>query len=213
MQQNERTVNRNERDTDPGADEGRGNDIVAKELHIEDVIAHRQEKALVRSGYRDLLIRILVLGLAVWLILTYGFLITQCSGQEMYPSIKDGDLCIIFRREAFRLMKQEYAAGDIVAYQAEGKRHFGRVVAIGGDTVQIDDTGSILVNGVTEGEDILYPTYVRGDDLVTLNIVQKNTLFVLGDYRTNTQDPRDFGPIPLDSVEGKVISILRRRGL
>ena len=157
--------------------------------------------------------RILVLGLVAWLILTYGFLITQCSGQEMYPAMKDGDRCIIFRQETFRLMKQEYVAGDIVAYRAEGERHFGRVVAVGGDTVQIDSTGSIMVNGVTEGEDILYPTYVRGDDLVTLNIVQKNTLYVLGDYRTNTQDSRDFGPIPLDSVEGKVISILRRRGL
>ena len=204
---------RNERDTDPRTDEGRRIGIVAEDLHIERVIARRREKALVRSGYRDLLIRILVLAAAVWLILTYGFLITQCSGQEMYPSIKDGDLCIIFRQATFRLMKQQYAAGDIVAYRVDGKRHFGRVVAIGGDTVQMDDTGSILVNGVTEGEDILYPTYGRGDDLVTLNIVQKNTLYVLGDYRTNTQDSRDFGPIPMESVEGKVISILRRRGL
>jgi len=148
----------------------------------------------------------------LYLLLTYAFLITQCTGQAMFPAMKDGDLCVIFRQQTIRLMGEKYEAGDVVAYRANGKRHFGRVVAIGGDSVQIDTSGSVTVNGVTEGEEILFPTYTRGD-LMNLTFVSEGTLYVLGDYRTNTEDSRDFGPIPLEDVEGKVISILRRRGL
>jgi len=186
--------------------------IAKKELRIADVIQRRREGAMVRAGYRDLIIRVLLLGIIAWLVLTYGFLITQCSGQAMYPAIKDGDLCILFRDPTLRLMGEQYAAGDVVAYRIEGKRHFGRVIAIGGDTVQLEG-GSVTVNGVTEGEGILYPTYLRSGETFYIQSVQNDTLYVLGDYRTHTEDSRDFGPIPLDSVEGKVISILRRRGL
>ena len=185
---------------------------MTKEPRIEEVIAKRRERAFTRSGYVELLGRVAVLALVVWLVFTYGFLICQCVGQHMFPAMKDGDLCILFRRGIQETLGQKIVAGDIVAYRVDGERHFGRVVAIAGDSVQISTNGSVTVNGVTESEEILYPTYTRGD-LLNITYVQSGTLYVLGDYRTNTEDSRDFGPIPLDSVEGKVISILRRRGL
>ena len=150
--------------------------------------------------------------MVIYLLLTYAFLITQCTGQAMFPAMKDGDLCIIFRQQTIGLLGEKVEAGDVIAYRVDGKRYFGRVVAIPGDSVQIDAGGSVTVNGVTEGEEILFPTYTRGD-LLNITHVTNGTLYVLGDYRTNTKDSRDFGLIPLEDVEGKVISILRRRGL
>ena len=93
-----------------------------------------------------------------------------------------------------------------------GKRGFGRVVAVAGDVVMMDDSGALTVNGVPENREILYPTYAKGETEYPLR-VPDGCIYVLGDYRTNTEDSRDLGPIPLDSVEGKVITILRRRGL
>jgi len=148
----------------------------------------------------------------VWLALTQCFLICQNSGQDMFPAMKDGDLCVIFRTGLMKLVGENFSAGDIVAYRIEGKRHFGRVVAIPGDTLQIDTRGSVTVNGVTESAEILYPTYTRGD-LLNIVYVQDGNVYVLGDYRTQTTDSRDYGPIPDAQVEGKVLSILRRRGL
>ena len=43
--------------------------------------------------------------------------------------------------------------------------------------------------------------------------IPEGCVFVLGDNRQEAADSRDFGPVSLESVEGKVISILRRRGL
>ena len=186
--------------------------IVKTQPRIEEIIARRRERAFVRSGYAELLGRVALLALVAWVVLTYGFLICQCTGQAMFPAMKDGDLTIIFRREAHDLFGQKLAAGDIVAYRAEGERRFGRIVAVGGDTVQIDTNGSVMVNGVTESDEILFPTYPR-TDLLNITFVQDGYLYVLGDYRTNTRDSRDYGPIAMDQVEGKVISILRRRGL
>ena len=179
---------------------------------IEDVIKKRRERAMISHGYLALLVRVAVLALAVWLIMTQCFLICQNSGQDMFPAMKDGDLCVIFRTGLMKAVGEHFTAGDIVAYRIEGERHFGRVVAIPGDTLQIDTKGYVTVNGVTESGEILYPTYTRGD-LLNITYVQSDTVYVLGDYRTQTTDSRDYGPIPLAQVEGKVISILRRRGL
>ena len=165
-----------------------------------------------RAEFRSLIIRVICLAAIAYLVLTYGFMITQCHGQNMFPAMKDGDLCIIFRTKLMNMVEEKLSAGDIVAYQIEGERHFGRVVAIPGDTLQIDTGGSITVNGVTENGEILFPTYTRGD-LLNIEFIQSGTVYVLGDYRTQTTDSRDYGAIPLAQIEGKVISILRRRGL
>ena len=103
-------------------------------------------------------------------------------------------------------------ADDIVAYQTDGKRAFGRVVAVAGDVVMLSDSGSLMVNGVTEGGDIVFPTYAEGD-LTYPYRVPEGCVYVLGDRRMSTTDSRVLGPIPLESVEGKLITILRRRGL
>lgn len=58
----------------------------------------------------------------------------------------------------------------------------------------------------------MYPTYAK-EGLEYPYRVPEGHVFVLGDYRTNATDSRDFGPIPMKQVEGKVITILRRRGL
>ena len=37
--------------------------------------------------------------------------------------------------------------------------------------------------------------------------------YVLGDYRTQTQGSRTFGHVSLEHVEGKAITVIRRRSL
>ena len=76
----------------------------------------------------------------------------------------------------------------------------------------MDDSGSLTVNGNPQNGEILYPTFARENSTYPLR-VQEGTVYVLGDYRTQTQDSRDFGPIPLEHIQGKVIAIVRRRGL
>ena len=167
---------------------------------------------ITRAGYRRLAVRLIYLAVIFYLLFTYCFLITQCHGQDMFPAMKDGDLCVVFRVQTQKLFGEKIVADDIIAYRTDGKRAFGRVVAVAGDVVMLSDSGSLMVNGVTEGGDIVFPTYARGD-LEYPYRVPEGCVFVLGDYRVNTTDSRILGPIPLESVEGKLITILRRREL
>lgn len=177
-----------------------------KTLDLAAVIARRRERVMLAEDFRSLIVRVAVLAIAGWLLFTQVFLITQTSGQSMFPSLKDGDLAIVFR------LQEDYAREDVIAYTVDGKRYFGRIIARETDVVTLDESGSLLVNGTTQSGEIMYPTYAK-EGIEYPYRVPNGCVFVLGDYRTQTQDSRDFGPISMDNVEGKVITILRRRGL
>lgn len=177
-----------------------------KQECLSGIITARRNRALDRQGYWRLLLRILFLALAGWVMLTQVFRITQVSGNAMFPAVKDGDLVIAFR------IQREYAKNDVVVYTADGETHIGRIAARGTDVVMLDDSGKLLVNGTNQTGEILYPTYAK-EGLTYPYPVPEDAVFVLGDYRTQTEDSRDFGPIPMKNIQGKVITILRRRGI
>ena len=80
-----------------------------------------------------------------------------------------------------------------------------RVIALPGEHVQIKD-GYVYINGERLQEDYLQDGVVtdmeRGiyDDF----IVPENTVFAMGDNRTQSTDSRCFGCIPLEKIESKV---------
>ena len=78
--------------------------------------------------------------------------------------------------------------------------------------VTLDDSGTVLVNGTAQSGEIVYPTYADKNTEYPYR-VPEGYVFVLGDYRTEAIDSRELGPIPLQSVKGTVITILRRRGI
>ena len=174
---------------------------------LSDIIAARRERLILRGELWSLLLRTAVLVLAGGLLFTHVFLITQNSGLGMFPALKDGDLMIVFR------LQQTYERDDVITYRAEGRRAVGRIVAFGGDVVDLGEDGSLTVNGAALAGEILYPTYPREEGLAYPFTVPQGCVFVLGDYRTQALDSRDYGPISLQDVEGKVITLLRRRGL
>lgn len=177
-----------------------------KKETISSIITVRRNRALDQQGYWSLLLRILFLALAGWVMFTQVFLITQVSGNAMFPAVKDGDLVIAFR------LQQEYAKNDVVVYTADGEPHIGRIAARATDVVTLDESGTLLVNGTAQSGEIMYPTYAK-EGMEYPYKVPEGQVFILGDYRTQTEDSRDFGSIPLENVQGKVITILRRRGL
>lgn len=171
-------------------------------------VAHnRRLNILTLRGYGSLVIRLCVIAVAVWVVFTQIFLITQSEGQGMFPAIEDGDLILAYR------LQDEYKKGDVVIYTANGKTCLGRVVAKQTDEIMLDtESGNLIINGTNQGGEILYPTYAK-EGIEYPYKVPEGCLFVLGDYRTQTKDSRDFGPVPLDNIQGKVITIVRRRGV
>jgi len=79
--------------------------------------------------------------------------------------------------------------------------------------VMLDGSGTLTVNGSVQNGEILYPTYAKDGGPAYPYRVPEDSVFVTGDFRTQTEDSRDWGAVRMDQVEGKVITILRRRGI
>lgn len=173
---------------------------------ISEIIRKRRGDLLIAAGYQSLLIRIAVLVLACWLLLTQVFLIMQVSGNGMFPAMKDGDLLFAYR------LQDGYGKSDVIVFSVDGQRRVGRIIGRAGDIIMMDDIGNLQVNGTSQGGEILYPTYAK-EGIRYPYIVPEKHVFVLGDYRTQTTDSRDYGPVYEEDIDGKVITILRRRGI
>lgn len=174
--------------------------------NISEILTKEANKIAIKKGYLQLFVRLILIVIVAYLIFTQVFLITIVKGNDMFPALKDGDLAIVFR------LQQKYLKEDVVSYKVNDNRYMGRIIAKEGDVVTMDESGTLLVNGTPQGGEILFPTYAK-DKISYPYTTSKNSVFVFGDYRTQTQDSRDFGSITNYDVEGKVITILRRRGL
>ena len=77
-----------------------------------------------------------------------------------------------------------------------------RVVAVGGDTVQVRDL-TLYVNGRARAEPYLHDHNPTSMSDYGPYRVPPNDLFVMGDNRGDSQDSRVFGAIPKSSVVGQ----------
>lgn len=169
-------------------------------------IRKRRYQAENAQEFWSLVRRVVLLAIIVWVLLTEVFVFTQASGNSMFPAVKDGDLLIGYR------LQGTYAKNDVVLYEQDGKLRVGRVLGRENDLIALDDSGTLIVNGSAQSGEILYPTYAK-DTLEYPYTVPADSVFILGDYRTQSEDSRDFGPVALTDVKAKVITLLRRRSL
>jgi signal peptidase I len=117
-----------------------------------------------------------------------------------------GDIIIFYKNREIGSFGQEFIKSLKSLFNKpkdeEKDRLVKRVIGITGDTIDIKD-GVVYLNGNPLDEPYAKGiTYDYGAILpVTL---EDNQLFVLGDNREVSEDSRDFGPINLSHVEGKV---------
>lgn len=151
-----------------------------------------------------LFIKLLIVALLIYAALTFVFGVHRLSGNNMYPALKDGDLCITYKLT-------DYYSNDVVAYIEGGEIRFGRIIAKAGDTVDGDEEG-LLLNGSHITEEIFYTTNMLNTNQKLPITLEDGEFFVLNDYREDESDSRTFGIISEDSLKGKIIFIFRRRG-
>ena len=151
-----------------------------------------------------LIVKLAVVAGIGWVALTFVFGVFRLSGNNMYPMLKDGDLCVTYKLD-------DYHSDDVVAYRVNGRIRFGRIIARAGDTVDGDEQG-VLVNGMYPSEEVFYPTQMLETRLELPVTLDEGQCMILNDYREDLSDGRTYGVMNEDELEGKVIFIFRRRG-
>ena len=141
-------------------------------------------------------------------VLMFTFIYGAARYQEPYmsPAIKDGDLVIFYR-----FAKKEYMPRDLVVVKTSGKKEVRRIIATGGDVVDITGSG-LTINGALQQEpDIRSPTYRYQEGIDFPLTVPYGEIFVLADDREGADDSRIYGTIKRDELVGKVMTVIRRR--
>lgn len=152
------------------------------------------------------LAKLAVVVLICYILLTYFFGVFLSHSNDMFPAVRDGDLCLTYRRA-------EYRSGDIVVYSQNDITRFGRIVGMSGDVIDMDADGHFTVNGSVPFETVYYVTRSQENSPVQYPYtVGEDELFLLNDLRDNGQDSRQFGGIKLEDTQGSLVLLLRRRG-
>ena len=97
--------------------------------------------------------------------------------------------------------------GKFSYYVLEMKKtsYIKRVIALPGEHVLIED-GKVYINGEELEEPYLQSGVVtdNGNGYCTDFVVPENSVFAMGDNRSQSRDCRSFGCIPLEKIESKV---------
>ena len=123
-------------------------------------------------------------------------------GDSMAPTLRPGEHLAIDKL-TYRFRSPH--VGELVTAHdpSGGGTIVKRVVAVGGDSVGIED-GVLVRNGQPVVEDYTdkdgMDGYFHGPVAVPPGFV-----FLLGDNRATSVDSRSFGPVALDAIEGRVV--------
>ncbi len=150
------------------------------------------------------------LAFAVILYILFGHMIgfVSAPNDDMYPRIDAGDLVMFSRLDI------DPRAQEIIYFVKNDTRYLGRVIAVGGDTVEITEDGAVRVNGSNMIEsNIFFETYpLEGFTAYPLTL-SPGEFFVLADRRGGSEDSRYFGPVLYDEIQGEVITVAKRTNI
>ena len=163
---------------------------------------------VIASELLALLSKIVAIILTFILLFTFVFGICRYQDASMYPAIKDGDLVFFYRYGP-----DHYLPQDVVAVRLAGELQFRRVVATAGDTVDIADN-RLVINGAPQQEPgILVKTDRYQEGISFPLVVPEGQVFLLGDNRIESIDSRIYGCVEIEDILGKVMMLIRKRGV
>lgn len=167
-----------------------------------------------KSRWLTTIIKILIAIIAIiamsWFMRTFLFQAYQIPSGSMEETILTGDM-VFAEKVSYKLGAPK--RGDIVTFSdpaIPSRTLIKRVIATEGQTVDLKN-GHVVVDGIELDEPYTnglpsYPlTPAYGTSISYPYIVPEGEVWVMGDNRTNSQDSRYFGPIPVSTILGKAM--------
>jgi signal peptidase I len=140
----------------------------------------------------------------VGLVLLHALVVepVRVRSDSMAPTLPSGALLLI---DKLTYHGREPRRGEVIVTTdpGTGGSIVKRIVAIGGDSVGIED-GQLIVNGTPVDEDYIQNTDMEGF-FFGPDVVPTGHVFLLGDNRSDSVDSRAFGPVAVDDIEGRVL--------
>lgn len=160
----------------------------------------RLHRSRIGKALRTILAAAVVAAAAAVLLSTLFLPVIQISGNSMEPSLHDGDIVLLWKHS-------QYAAGQLCCISWQNKLLVKRVIARGGETVEMDPAGNVYVNDTLLDEPYLTEKSLGECDITFPYTVPEGTVFVLGDSRAASIDSRSsvIGCVTDEQIIGRVL--------
>lgn len=164
----------------------------------------RDRKQRGRRYFLKSLCAVLILAALAALAVAFVWMpVLHINGESMSPTLHDGEIVAAINDD-------EIERGDIIAFYYNNKLLVKRVIAVGGDTINVDLLGNVSINGARVSEPYV-SNRTQGDCDVDMPFeVPEGYLFVMGDNRSGSLDSRStpIGCVAKEQVLGRVFARL-----
>lgn len=170
----------------------------SEELEVELKRAKYNDKY--KKMLRSTIFTLITVSAVAILIATIFLPVLQIYGSSMTPTLRDGDIVV-------SLKQTELEECDVVAFYYNNKILVKRVIATSGEWVDIDEDGTVYVNGHALDEPYVQNKSIGDCDIKLPYQVPDEKIFVLGDHREVSVDSRSkaIGCVGEEQLVGKLV--------
>ena len=183
-------------------------DKIIKDSGNKEKRAKKYKKKSPMEYPQIFLFHALIVVTVLWFMFGFSFGFMLAPNYDMSPSIEFGDLCLYYR------LNKSYKSQDIVILRKNETTYMARVVAAGGDTVDITDDERLLINGNSVVERTIFYRTPRYEGFVEYPVkLEPDNYFVLVDSRLSGEDSRYYGTVSKKEILGKVVAVAQWNNL
>ena len=167
---------------------------------VEQELKRERYKIRYRRTLKSTVFALITAAAAAVLVATLWLPVLQIFGASMTPTLKEGQIVVSVKANNLE-------PGDIVAFYYGNKVLVKRYIAGPGTWVDIQEDGTILLDGEVLEEPYLTEKAFGICDLELPYQVPDETYFLVGDHRETSVDSRhsSVGCISMEQVVGKII--------
>lgn len=174
------------------------------ERYTTDQIEAELKRVRYKRGYRwalrSTVYTLLIAAAIAVLVATLWMPVLRIYGSSMTPTLNNDEIVLTVKSGTFE-------RGDICAFYYNNKLLVKRIIGCPGDWINIDEDGTVYINGEPYDEPYVKEKALGDCDIELPFQVPEERYFVMGDDRPVSVDSRStaIGAVAVDQIIGKIV--------